>query len=377
MNQNAPELTVAELAQHVEGAVEGDHAALIRGVSSIEEAEHGDIVFAENARYLNQASRSRASAIVAFLDATTADKPLIKVSDPRFAFHKILEVFSLPVNQPPGIHPTAVIGDNTRIAADASIGPNATIADGAQIGARSVIMAGCYVGEGVEVGEGCTLYPNVTLYNGTRLGARVIIHSGTVIGSDGFGYTRIGDRAYKVPHVGIVEIGDDVEIGANCAIDRSKTGSTVIGARTKIDNLVHVAHNVKTGTDCIIVAQVGVAGSVQLGRGVVLAGQAGIKDHVTIGDGATVMAQAGIFGDVDAGQMVSGYPARPHREKMRVEAAVANLPHYVKRIRALEKRNAELETLLHEVARKVGVEGPESSVESRKDDLDEELNLDS
>jgi UDP-3-O-[3-hydroxymyristoyl] glucosamine N-acyltransferase len=335
-------LTVGELAERVKGSVEGDQGALVLGVSSIEEAQFGDIVFAENARFLSKAAKSRASAIVAFLDATTPDKPLIKVDNPRYAFAKILEMFKPQLNVEPGVHPTAVLGRNVDRGAEVSIGPNVTVGDNVKIGDRVVISAGCYVGDDSVLGEDSILYPNVTISTDTVLGARTVVHSGTVIGADGFGYMNIGDRSYKVPQIGNVEIGEDVEIGANCTIDRAKTGSTIIGARTKIDNLVHIAHNVKTGTDCVIVAQVGVAGSTTLGDRVVIAGQAGLKDHITIGDGVTIMGQAGVFGDVEEGTVVSGYPARPHREKMRVEAAVANLPDYVKRLRALEKANAEL-----------------------------------
>jgi UDP-3-O-[3-hydroxymyristoyl] glucosamine N-acyltransferase len=354
-------LTVEELARRVEGALEGDGGAVISGVASIEEAEHGDIVFAENDRFLTRAAKSRASAIVAFLDAVVPDKPLIKVENPRFAFARILEMFEPCLNAPPGIHPTAVVGLNSLFGEEVSIGPNTVIGDNVRIGDHAIVMAGCFVGDHCVIGEKTVLYPNVTLYQGTMLGCRVRVHSGTVLGADGFGYTRIGDNIYKVPQIGTVEVHDDVEIGANCTVDRAKTGATIIGARTKIDNLVHVAHNVKIGCDCIIVAQVGVAGSVQIGRGVILAGQAGIKDHITIGDGATVAAQAGLFGDVPAGAHYSGYPARPHREKLRQEAAVEKLPVYVRRLRALEKANAELaarnerlEKLVEELAKKPG-----------------------
>jgi len=335
-------MTVAELAVCVRGAVEGDQDAMIQGVSTIEEAENGDIVFAENPRFLSKAEKSRASAIVAFLDATTPDKPLIKVENPRFAFAKILELFAPHLRVEPGVHPTAVVGESFKLGEGASVGANANIGNGVSIGASAVIMPGCFVGDGCVLGDNCILYPNVTILNGCVLGDRVYVHSGCVIGADGFGYMRIGDESFKVPQIGNVEIGNDVEIGANCTIDRAKTGSTIIGPRTKIDNLAHIAHNVKMGPDCIIVAQVGVAGSAELGRGVMIAGQAGLKDHIKIGDGVVVMGQAGVFGDVAAGEVVSGYPARPHREALRQSAAVASLPEYVKRIRQLEKENVEL-----------------------------------
>jgi UDP-3-O-[3-hydroxymyristoyl] glucosamine N-acyltransferase len=348
-------LTVGELAKLIEGFVEGDTEARIIGVSSIEDAQMGDVVFAEDARFLTRAAKSRASAIVAFVDAVTPDKPLIRVENPRLAFNKILELFKPSVNIEIGTHETAFIGRGVRQGIDVSIGPNAVIADNVLIGDRSIIMAGCYVGEDAAIGEDCILYPNVTLSAGSVLGNRVLIHSGAVIGADGFGYMRVGDHSVKVPQLGNVELGDDVEIGANTTIDRAKTGSTVIGARTKIDNLVHVAHNVKTGTDCIIVAQVGIAGSATLGRGIIIAGQAGVKDHVTIGDGVVVMGQSAVFGDVEPGIVISGYPARAHMEKMRIEAAVNKLPEYVKRVRALEKSNAELAASNEKLQKMVGL----------------------
>lgn len=346
--------TVGEIARHVEGAVVGNQDEMIFGVSSIEDAEAGDIVFAENPRFLWEAQKSRASAIIAFLDATTPDKPLIRVDNPRYAFTKILKMFAPPLNAPQGIHPTAVVGVGAKLGDGVSIGPHVVIGDRARVGNRSIVMAGTVIGADAAIGEDCILYPNVTVYAGCTLGNRVVLHAGVVIGADGFGYMRVGDQSIKIPQIGTVVIEDDVEIGANSTVDRAKTGATVVGARTKIDNLVHVAHNVKIGPDAIIVAQVGIAGSCQIGRGAMLAGQAGIKDHVTIGDGAIIHAQAGVFGNIEPGAEVSGYPARPHRERLRMDAAVANLPEYVKRIRALEKANAELEARLRRLEQACG-----------------------
>lgn len=349
-------LTVRELAQRVAGNVEGDQDALIMGVASIEDAEPGDIVFAENPRFLSQAEKSRASAIIAFLDATTPDKPLIKVENPRFAFIKILKLYAPQLNVKRGIHPSAVIGSRMQIGEDVCICAHTVVGDDVRIGNRSVVMPGTVIGDDCRIGDDCILYPHVTLYPGCILGSRVYIHTGTVLGADGFGYMRIGNDSVKVPQVGIVEIEDDVEIGANCTVDRSKTGATTIGARTKVDNLVHIAHNVSIGPDSIVVAQAGIAGSCTIGAGVVVAGQAGIKDHVTIGDGARILAQAGVFGSIPPGAVVSGYPARPHAERLRMDAAVANLPDYVKRIRALEKQNARLEELVSKLASRAGVD---------------------
>jgi UDP-3-O-[3-hydroxymyristoyl] glucosamine N-acyltransferase len=215
-----------------------------------------------------------------------------------------------------------------------SIGPYVVIGDGATIGARSRLDAHAVVGAGVSIGEECRLYPGVTLYSGTQLDARVRVHAGARLGSDGFGYVfREGQHA-KIPHVGRCIVERDVEIGANSTIDRGSIDDTVIGAGTKIDNLVHVAHNVRIGKLCLLMAQVGIAGSVRVEDGVILAGQAGIAGHVTIGRGARIAAQGGVFGSVPAGETWSGYPARPHREALRAQAAMFKLPSL---IRALER----------------------------------------
>ena len=192
-------------------------------------------------------------------------------------------------------------------------------------------------------GENCVIYPNVVLHDDTVIGNNVVIHSGSVLGTDGFGYMFIEDRHYKIPQIGRVIIGDDVEIGANVTIDKARTGSTHIGRGTKIDNLVHIGHNCDIGEHSVIVAQVGISGSVQVGRGVILAGQVGIKDHVRIGDGAIVGAKSGVMGDIPAGAFVSGYYARPHQNQMRQGALVEDLPRMRKRMRELEKRLALLE----------------------------------
>lgn len=346
-------LTVGVLARQIEGSVVGDETTLITGISSIEEAEAGDVVFAENDRFLEMAEKSRASAIVAPRDAVAHGKPLIKVENPRYAFAHILAIFKPKLRAPIGIHPTAVISEGCQIAKTASIGPKVVLGENVTVGDGSILQAGVTVGDNSSVGDGCILYANVTLYHGCHIGNRTILHSGAVIGADGFGYMRVGSESQKIPQIGGVQIGDDVEIGANSTIDRAKTGMTTIGDRTKIDNLVHVAHNCKIGSDCILVAQVGLAGSIQMGRGVLIAGQAGLKDHITVGDGAVVLAQAGVFGDLDARSMVSGYPARPHREKLRQEAALVRLPETQRRVndliaqvRELHAQNERLQSLL-------------------------------
>ena len=336
-----------EIALLLAGAVIGDAEVLITGLADIETADTGDIVFAENPRYLQGALRSRAAVVLvsqALATITSPSKPLIVVESPRAGFVRLLEALDRKPGVQPGVHPTAVIGEGTRLGEGVSIGSHVTIGSQAVIGDRVSLMAGTHVGDRCVIGDDTTLYPNVVLYADVQVGRGCILHAGCVLGVDGFGYVPVGRGLRKVPHIGRVRVGDEVEVGANACIDRAKTGVTTIGSGTKIDNLVHIAHNVQIGQSCLIIAQTGIAGSVEIGHGVVLAGQTGIKDHVKIGDGARVGAQGGVIGDVAAGETVSGYPARPHRTKMRELAAIAALPELIRQVRELKRRLATLDT---------------------------------
>jgi UDP-3-O-[3-hydroxymyristoyl] glucosamine N-acyltransferase len=335
-----------EIAQLLVGTVIGDAETRITGLADIETADTGDIVFAETPRYMQAALRSRASVILvspALVVVSVPSKPLIVVESPRTGFVRLLEALGKTPAVQPGVHATAVIGEETHLGEGVSIASHVTIGSGVVIGDRVTLMAGVRVGDHCVVGNDTTLYPNVVLYADVQIGRGCILHAGCVLGADGFGYVPVGRGLRKVPHIGRVEVGDEVEIGANACIDRAKTGVTTVGSGTKIDNLVHIAHNVHIGQSCLIIAQTGIAGSVEIGHGVVLAGQAGIKDHVRIGDGARVGAQGGVIGDVAAGETVSGYPARPHRTKMRELAAIAALPDMIRQVRELKHRLAALE----------------------------------
>jgi UDP-3-O-[3-hydroxymyristoyl] glucosamine N-acyltransferase len=329
--------TLQTLAQEIHADLEGDADIPITGVSSIEFAQAGDVVFAESPHYLRLAERCPASAVIVWRDAPSIGKPLLRVDSPRQAFLKTLELFAPPAHHPEGIDLNAVISLDADIGEDVSIGAGCVVEAGACIGQGSVLYPLCYIGRNVRIGERCILYPQVTVMHDVRLGNRVIVHSGTVIGADGFGFVTVEGIHRKVPHIGTVEIGDDVEIGANVCIDRAKTGVTRIGAGTKIDNLVHIAHNVQIGENCLLVAQVGIAGSSQLGRHVVLAGQVGVADHVRIGDGAVVLAQSGVSGNLRGGQRYFGYPARQHAKQLRLMAYVSRLPELFERVQALER----------------------------------------
>jgi UDP-3-O-[3-hydroxymyristoyl] glucosamine N-acyltransferase len=342
------ERTVAELAELVKGHVIGDPATVIRGIASIEDARNGDITFAESLRFLENAEQSSASAILAPETASaaataTATKVRIHVANPRLAFAQLLDLFAPEQYAERGIHRTAVIGSDFRHGSNVSIGANCVIGENVRLGENVTIHPLCYLGDDVEIADNTVLMPQVTLLRGSVIGSEVIIHSGTVIGADGFGYLTIQGKHRKIPQIGHVIIGDDVEIGANVTIDRARTGATRIGRGTKIDNLVHIGHNCQISEDCIIVAQVGMAGGVEVGHHTVIAGQSGIKEQVKIGAKVVVGAQTGVMGDVPEGAFVSGYGARPHRETLKTAAAMGQVPDLLKKVREMERRLQELE----------------------------------
>ena len=322
--------TVRELAKLVDGYVVGDDTIQISGISTIEDSQSGDVTFAENARLLDSAARSLASAVIAPQSGPSIDKPLIRVKNPKFAFAQVLRIFAPEQKIYKGIHQSAQIDNTAILGENVSVHASAVIGENAVIGANTVIFPFVFIGDNVTIGSDCVIYPHVVLHDNTEIGRNVIIHSGSILGTDGFGYMFIEDRHYKIPQIGRVIVGDDVEIGANVTIDKARTGSTRIGRGTKIDNLVHIGHNCTIGDHSVIVAQVGVSGSVQIGKGVILAGQAGVKDHVTIGDGAIVGAKTGVIGDVARGQFVSGQYGRPHNEDLRGLASVKMMPKLIK-----------------------------------------------
>lgn len=339
------ETSVSQLAALIGAEVQGDPDVRVTGVGSVDEARPGDVVLASNARFLETALNSPAACVVASpeLCCLGNGKAFLLVANPVEAFAGVLQHFRGTESVPrPGIGAGAVVDSSAGLGKDVAIGANCYVGQDAVIGDGCVLFPGSYVGDGVRLGADCRLYPNAVVYTGCILGDRVILHAGAVIGADGFGYTCREQEHVKLPHAGIVEIGNDVEIGANSAIDRAKTGATVIGSGTKIDNLVHIAHNCKIGKNCAIVALVGIAGSVTIGDGVTLAGQAGVADHVTIEDGSVVAARAGVIGDLAKGSVVSGFPARDHRLEKRAQAARLHLPELVQRLKTLE---AEVERL--------------------------------
>jgi UDP-3-O-[3-hydroxymyristoyl] glucosamine N-acyltransferase len=339
-------LTATEIANLVAGRLVGQTSVAVSGVESLSQASEADVSFLGNTRYTDQVLPSQAAVVLVPEDfdlAPPAGRAWVVCPDASDAFTKLVEHFAPPPPPAPvGIHPSAVVGAGATVADSAGIGANAVIEDGAVIGSRSVVGAGCYVGHGVCIGEDCLLHPNVTVRERCRLGHRVIIHSGTVIGSDGFGYIPGADGHTKIPQVGIVQIDDDVEIGAQVAIDRARFGKTWVKQGAKIDNLVQIAHNVVIGEHSFIIAQVGISGSTELGRGVIAAGQVGLAGHLRIGDGVTLMAKAGVAKDIPAGQTVIGSPAVPRKEFARNLFAVNSIGKLKASVKKLQQEVAEL-----------------------------------
>jgi UDP-3-O-[3-hydroxymyristoyl] glucosamine N-acyltransferase len=334
---SAAEFTLRQLAEALGATLEGDATRVVRGVAPLESAGPDDVSFLTDARYRGAAQASRAGAFVAATGISGLPAPVLRVAAPQQAMIDLLLLFHPAPPLVSGVHPSAIIAADARVDAAAAIGSLVVVEAGARIAAGTRIGALAFVGAGVEVGEDCVLGPHVTLLAGARLGRRVVVHAGSVIGADGFGFAFDGARHRKIPQTGSVIIEDDVEIGANCAIDRATFGHTIIRRGTKIDNLVQIGHNVEVGEHSILVAQVGVSGSSRLGRGVVLAGQVGVADHVSVGDGALVGAQAGVPSDVEAGGRYLGTPARPILEAKRIFAAESRLPELLQRVRALER----------------------------------------
>ncbi len=340
--------TLSELARHVGGRVIGDEGVEIWRVASIEEAGPGDITFLAHPRYRSYLATCKASAIivgggVAIQTPAESGRGFLQVSEPYIALAKILRLFN-PIRRYNGqvspyasIDPTAILGEGV------TVFPYVYVGERVRVNRRTVLFPGVFLGDGVEMGEDCVLHAQVTVLEGCRLGDRVILHAGVVIGADGFGYAGEGRERIKIPQVGIVDIEDDVEIGANTTVDRATLGRTVIGRGTKIDNLVQIAHNVVVGEHSIIAAQAGVAGSTKIGNEVILAGQVGVVNHIEIGDKARIGPQSGIPRSVPPGALLSGgIAAAPHQEWLKVMTLLPQLPKLWSAVRHLERKVSQL-----------------------------------
>ncbi len=338
---------VRDVAEFLGGTVVGDADAILTGISGITEAKVGDLSFLANPKYISHLATTLATAVIASEAVPDARCALILVANPDFAFAKLVGAYGpKPMHPPVGIHPTAVIGERVTLGAEPRIGAYAVIGDGTVIGDRAVIYPHVVIGGEVVIGNDCVLYAGVVIRERCRLGHRVTLQPGAVLGADGFGYALVDGKHQKIPQVGIVVIEDDVEIGANTTIDRARFGRTKIGAGTKIDNLVQIAHNVETGSHCLIIAQVGIAGSTRLGHYVTLAGQVGLAGHLTVGDQSQVGGQSGVSKNLPPKAKVRGSPAQDFRTALAQEVSVRRLAGTQAQVKLLEARLAELERRL-------------------------------
>lgn len=329
-----------EIAKIVSGELHGDGSRDISGFGGLEDASESEITFIQEEKYLSLLKKSLSSCVLASfsLKNKIQKRTVIYVQDPYLSFIFLINNLIIGKEYIHGIHPTCVLGENVRIAKDAFIGPYTIIGDGVEIGDKVIIIGQCYIGNNSKIGENTKIYSHVTIYDEICIGKRVIIHSGVVLGSDGFGYIQRQGKHVKIPHLGSVNIEDDVEIGSNVSIDRGKFKSTKIGKGTKIDNLVHIGHNVSIGENCLIVAQAALGGSCKVGNEVIIAGQVGITNGIEVGDRTIIAAQSGVTKSLPASGIFWGTPARPLNETKEQLVLINQLKDMKKRISILEKK---------------------------------------
>lgn len=340
--------TLKELAELIGGTVVGDGDVEIHRVAGIDSAKPGEITFLANPKYLPLLQSTQASAVMVTPGVEAPGVSLLVCSNPYLAFAKVLTALHVTKPECRGIMEGAYVDPEAKIADGVTIYPGCVIGKNVSVGSGTTLYPGVLLYDNVTVGEDCLIHAGTVVREGCRIGNRVIVQPKAVIGSDGFGFAPDGSSYFKIPQVGIVVIEDDVEIGANCCLDRAALGETRIGRGTKLDNLVQIAHNVKIGADSIIVAQVGIAGSTQIGKHCTLGGQVGVAGHIKVGDNTMVGAQSGIAGNQPGGEIISGTPAIPHRDWLRASKSFAKLPEMRKEIKKLTKQIEELQELTKE-----------------------------
>ena len=335
------------IAERLGCALEGDGTVEIARVAAIEDAGPGDLTFFANPKYAAELRSTRASAVILGERAEAAPCAMLRTREPYVAFARAVALFGDGWRPSAGVHAQASVGENVQLAPDVSVGPFVAIGDRARIGARTIIHPNVTIGRDVEIGDDCVVHAGVSIRERVRIGHRVILQDGAVIGSDGFGFAKRPDGTHeKIPQIGGVVIEDDVEVGANSTIDRPAVGETRIGAGTKIDNLVQIAHGVTVGRRVVLAGQVGIAGSTVVEDDVTMAGQVGVAGHITIGKGTIATAQTGIPNSVEPGSFISGYPAIPNRDWLKSSAVFRKLPELRKQLVELAQRVHEMETRL-------------------------------
>lgn len=338
--------TLKELADYLGGSVIGDESVTVNGLAPLDNAGPDKITFLANPRYAPKVAETGAGAVLMAPGGERYGRNVIELATPYLGFAKLLTLFYTAPHPDLGVSPQAFVAPDARIGEGTSVYPGASVGSGAVIGSRCVIHPGAVMYPGTVIGDDTVIHANVVVRERCRIGSRCIIQPGAVIGSDGFGYAPDGPGWYRIPQIGIVVLEDDVEIGANTAVDRAALEVTLIRRGTKLDNLVQVAHNVQIGENCMIVSQVGISGSAKIGSRVTLGGQVGVAGHLTISDNTMIGAQSGVPGNVPASGIYSGSPIMPHKEWLRAMTVVPRLPELKRKLSDLEKKIAELELKL-------------------------------
>lgn len=335
--------TLGEIAELIGGTVEGDTSTIITGVAGIQDAAPGEITFVANPKFLPMLSTTRASAVIVDHDAPRGDNNLVRTDYPYLAFTEVLKLFAVELPKPKGVHPSSIVAHDAVLGKDVALHAGVVVENCCKIGDRTLLYPGVFVGRGTEIGADCTVYPRVAIFHDLIIGNNVIIHSGAVIGSRPLPKQMPAHSGTEETSAGTVIIEDDVEIGASVTIDAARTGATIIGRGTKIDNLVQIGSESTVGGNCIIVSQAGIGSGCKIGAGVTIAGQAGILDGVTVGEGTIVAARAGVTQDLGVNQIISGFPAMGHEKWLRIYASIKRLPTIVKDVRDFKRRLVEIE----------------------------------